>query len=64
MSNAANGGLMLDWPSLDDVLVYELPANGIQKPSTDDLVASSTVPTRDPEPLHKKFGDVHQPGTY
>jgi hypothetical protein len=64
MSHPANGGLMLDWPSLGDVLVYELPANGMQKPPTDGPVASSTVLTRDPEPLHKDFGDVHQRGTY
>ena len=64
MSYPANGGLMFDWPSLADVLVYELPTNGMQEPPTDGPVASSTLPTRDPEPLHKNFGDVHQPGTY
>jgi hypothetical protein len=64
MSHPANGGLMFDWPSLGNVLVYELPANGMQEPPTDGPIASSTPPTRDPEPLHKDFGDVHQPGTY
>lgn len=54
---------MFDGPSLGDVLVYELPANGVQEPPTDGSVASSTLPTRDPESLHKAFGDVHQPGT-
>ncbi len=52
MSYPANGGLMFDWPSLADVLVYELPTNGMQEPPTDGPVASSTLPSRDPEPLH------------
>jgi hypothetical protein len=64
MSYPANGGLMVDGRSLDDVLVYELPAEGMQKPPTDGPVASSTASTCEPEPLHKHFGDVHQPGTH
>lgn len=64
MSHPANGGLMFDWPSLGDVLVYELSATGMQEPPTDGPVASSTPPTRDLEPLHKNLSDVHQTGTY
>jgi hypothetical protein len=63
MSYPANGGLMVEGRSFDDVLVYELPADGMQKPPTDGPVASSTAPAREPEPLHKNFGDVHQSGT-
>lgn len=55
---------MLDWPSLGDVLVNELPANSMQKPPTDGPVASSTVLARDPEPLHQDFSDVHEAGAY
>ena len=64
MGYHANGGLMFDGRSLDDVFMYELPADGMQKPPTDGPVASSTRPTRDPEPLHHDFRDVHQPRTY
>ena len=63
MSYPANGGLMFDWSNLGDVLVCELPTNGKQEPPTDGPVASSPTPTRNPQPLHKVFGDVHQPGT-
>jgi hypothetical protein len=63
MSYPANGGLVFDRRSLDDVFMYELPAGGMQKPSTDGSVASSTRPTREPQPVHQDFGDVHQPGT-
>lgn len=55
---------MIDGRSLDDVFMYELPADGMQKPPTDGPVAASTRPTREPEPLHHDFGDVHQPRTY
>lgn len=64
MSYPANGGLMFDGRSLDDVFMYELPADGMQKPSTDGSVASSTGTTCEPEPLQKEFGDVHEPCTY
>jgi hypothetical protein len=63
MSHPANGQLMFDRPGLDDVLVHEISANGMQEPPTDGPVASSTTPTRDPESLHNAFGDIHQPGT-
>lgn len=55
---------MFDGRSLDDVFMYELPADGMQKPSTDGSVASSTGTTCEPEPLQKEFGDVHEPCTY
>jgi len=42
MSYPTNGGLMVDRHSLDNVLMYELPADGMQKPPTDGPVASST----------------------
>ena len=64
MSYPANGKFMFDRRSLDDVLVYEFAANGVQEPPTDGPVASSTLPTRDPEPLQKVLSDVHQSGTY
>lgn len=54
---------MFNGRSLDDVVVYKLSANSMQKPPTDGPVASSTAPTRESEPRHKGFGDVHQPGT-
>jgi hypothetical protein len=62
MSYSANGGLMFNRRSLDDVFMYELPPGSMQKPSTDGSVASSTRPTRDPDPFHQGFGDVHQSG--
>lgn len=63
MSHLTNGGLMFDRPGLDDVLVYERSTKGMQEPSTDGPVASSTVPTGDPESLHEAFHNVHQAGT-
>jgi hypothetical protein len=63
MSYPANGDLMFDRRSLDDVRVREPSADGVQKPSTDGSVASSTRPTREPQPFHQDFGDVHQSGT-
>ena len=63
MSHLANGGLMFDGRGLGDVLVYELPVNGMQEPPTDGSVASSTLPTRDPELLHEALGDIHKAGT-
>lgn len=42
---------MGDGSSLDDVFMYELPAEGMQKPPTDGPVASSTTPTRKLEAL-------------
>jgi hypothetical protein len=63
MSHLTNGGLMFDRLGLDDVLVYERSTKGMQEPSTDGLVASSTVPSGDPESLHKTFHNVHQAST-
>lgn len=54
---------MFERPRLDDVLVYERSTKCMQEPSTDGAVASSTVPTGDPESLHKAFHNVHQAGT-
>ena len=54
---------MFDWLGLDDVLVYERSTKRMQEPSTDGPVASSTVPTGDPESLHKALRNVHQAGT-
>ena len=54
---------MFDRPGLDDVLVYERSTNGMQEPSTDSSVASSTVSAGDAESLHKAFHNVHQAGT-
>ena len=59
MSHPANSGLVFDGRCLDDVLMYELPLNGMQEPPTDGPVASSTPATRNPELFHKAFGNVH-----
>jgi hypothetical protein len=59
MSYRTDNGLMFDRRSLDDVLMNELPAHGVQKPPTDGPVASSTRPAHEPEPHHQNFGDIH-----
>lgn len=42
VSYRADNGLMFDGRSLDDVLVYKLSADCMQKPPTNGPVASST----------------------
>jgi hypothetical protein len=51
MSYPTNGGFVFDRRSLDNVLMSELPLDGMQKPSTDGPVASSTRPARYPQPF-------------
>ena len=63
MSHLTNDGLMFERLGLDDVLVCERSTKRMQEPSTDGAVASSTVPTGDPESLHQAFHNVHQAGT-
>jgi hypothetical protein len=62
MSYPSDGGLMFNRRRLDDITVYELPAERMQKPSADGAVASSTRTTRYAEPLQQDFRDVHEPG--
>jgi hypothetical protein len=44
----------------DDVFMQELPPQGMQQPSTDGSVASSTCVTRNPQPFQYQFSNVHK----
>lgn len=63
MSDPANRGFVFNCRGFDDVFMQELPPEGMQKPSTDGPVASSTRPTREPQSFHQDFGNVHKSGT-
>jgi hypothetical protein len=60
MSDPANRGLVFNCRGFDDVLMQELPPQGMQQPSTDGSVASSTCVTRNPQPFQYQFSNVHK----
>jgi hypothetical protein len=51
MSYPTNSGFVFNRRSLDNIFMPELPLYGMQKPSTNGPVASSTCVTRNPQPF-------------
>ncbi len=64
MRNPPDAKLMLERCSTNNVLMCKSSSEGMQEPSTDGSIASSTPTACDSEPLQKVLGDVHQAGAY